>query len=366
MEIEREYGRADDAHSGESASTTPSTEKATEPYLTSEFPKLEEYEAARKYFAKTDYGATMRYKQPFSNQLKDEIISAFGVDGEIYRKANEVQKKVCIQYAALRVVTLGVFLATLLIQLSGLAGQPIEDAPISKTAYRFAENLQALVNGDLILLLIITAIGAFALRWGIRWAFLDKTIEIEAERLSHKIFTYIDSVSEDVTNCCSKARDRTGRGGIWPKRANAWVTIALWNAKRAEYLDRYATTIIWCVRTYTKAIERISQAVKVIATIVAISAVAFGAGPIGEYFGELSLNERISFGLLLGFQTFALWLFLPRKPADFWTLSFRKSATAHHEIEDNYPAKLGRVVENLVDEVLRKEFGGASSTGSSN
>jgi hypothetical protein len=303
-----------------------------------DFPEFESLNAAREHFSVVCYGATAHYRRPFSSQLKDEIRSGFPVDKAYYDKIDRTERSVVRTYALLRVATFILFVCMIALQVAMAAGSAFGQSGLS--AFVLAS---------------IAAVIFAGLRILIRNAIINNVMEREAERLSHHIFSKIDHIAEDVTTACSKLRDRTGKGGSWPARANAWMIIALWDAKRGEYLDRYSTAAIWCVRTHTKNIEYAALGAKLAVTALAIFAL-FIDTPLGDN-RSMDAMTRLSLSLLFAVQTVFLWHRFGQKPANFWTNAFRKSAGAIENEQDNYPAKMGAVVENLVDEVLSKEFG---------
>jgi hypothetical protein len=325
------------------------TEPPAETELTEAFPKFAELNSARAHFADVKYGATTNYHRPFSRQLKDEIFSAFPIDHEYYRMANWAQTKVCLQYIVLRLLTITIFVVVLTFQVAGTAidvGGQTEVGFLRNALTEMKKLIGPFASSNLFIYVTTVGLIGFVLRTAIRFVLFNWIMERAAERLSHQIFKKISIITDEVRDACSKARDRTGKGGPWPKRANAWIVIALWNAKRAEYLDRFSTAVIWCVQTYTKNIEIVTFWLKV--------------GLTGILVGLVKLD--IAVVAFLFAQVFFFWHRLGQKPRNFWTLAFRKSAEDIEEDADNYPSKIGAVVENLVDEVLGGEFGSAGRT----
>lgn len=194
----------------------------------------------------------------------------------------------------------------------------------------------------------LAGIAVALLRRGVRWYFFHQ-IERKAERLSYDVFKRIDDISTNVTDACLKSRNRKGRGE-WSERARDWIVVAIWNAKRGEYLDRFITTTIWAVRTYIVLAEIAAAALKVGVSLFAAS-IVFNGDTSAAFAGSIGL------GAALAAQAIFIWMLWGRKPDDFWTRVFRAYAAEHEDHADAYSDKIASVVENLVHEALGKEFG---------
>ena len=307
------------------------------------FPPNDILLAARMHFQIGKIGAPQKYERPFTRQLKNDTRLQFPVDERYYALAEKAQSDVLARYLSLQVIE--VSMLALLVAIQALLFAP--DRLMGSLDLPFLKNLTwpwALGSG------VLAAAIFAALRSFVRWFFFHE-IERKAERLSFEVFKRIDDINTNVTEACLKSRNRKGRGE-WSERAREWIVVAIWNAKRAEYLDRFITTLIWSVRTYIVNIE--------IAAVLLKFAVALIAAVYVFRRDEAAASFAFCGAILV--QTGLLWLVWGRKPADFWTTVFRKSASEHEENVEPYSDKIASVVENLVHEALGKEFGAGSKT----
>ncbi len=305
------------------------------------FPPAEILVAARAHFSNSKIGAPEKYEQPFTVQLKNDTRRHFPIDDKYYALAEAAQSSVLLWYLLLQLIEVLLLSALVLVQAALFATDRLprwlEWSPMSNISFPIAASAAA------------AAAAAFVLaRRSVRWYFFHQ-IERKAERLSFDVFKRIDDISTNVTDACLKSRNRKGRGE-WSERARDWIVVALWNAKRGEYLDRFITTTIWAVRTYIIHIEVAGAVGKILVSALA-AWIAFD--------GSSSAAAVISFAFAAALfaQAVGLWMFWGRKPADFWTRVFRASANEHEEVVEPYTEKVASVVENLVHEALGKEFG---------
>ena len=313
-----------------------------------------ELAAARAHFQSGEVGAPTRYITPFTEQLMSETAAQFPVDADQYEKVRATSRIVIRNYFFLRLTTLLLFSAMVFSQAAifdawrssflGSEPQPLMLAPLWAAL------------GDTSLLRSsgsIFGIGAgfFALRIVARkLVFWDLTQR--AERLSFSVFRRIDDIETRVTEACSKVRLRVGDN--WPRRAKNWIIIALWNAKRSEYLDRFVTTVIWRVRTYIVNWETFFFFVKMaIVTIILIDLEVVAADS-----GNGGVVGAVFAGLMF-LQAYLLWHRADQRPTSFWTDTFRRSAPGQQEDAEKYVDKISDEIENLVHEVISKEFGQA-------
>lgn len=306
-------------------------------------PPVEILGAAHAHFRDGSIGAPNKYERPFTVQLKNDTRRQFPIDERFYLQAEAAQRSVLRMYVFLQLIEVAMLAALILVQASLFAGSRLPDwlqwLPMANLSTPIA-----FVAG------LSVALAGAGLRRGFRWYFFHE-IERKAERLSYDVFKRIDDISTNVTDACLKSRNRKGRGE-WSERARDWIIVAIWNAKRAEYLDRFITTIIWAVRTYILHVEAAAVTVK-FALSLAIGVAVFDASTRAAAAGSLGFI----LGLIL--QAVIIWLVWGRKPDDFWTRVFRSSANEHEESLEPYADKIASVVENLVHEALGKEFGAA-------
>ena len=332
--------------------------------------KWPELETALAYFCSGVVGAVDSYAAPLSRQHRKDIAIQFPADNKYFDFAEKTQWSVIRGYLYLRIATFTLFFVltifqTLAFYMSISTNATVDGAgfvfnvfgyslPIVKPVLSLISAGQSLPGGVIPIVMVASGLFIF-LRYLVRKVGFY-ILGIRAERLSFDIFTRLDEVSSRVTETCAKARDRVG-DGEWPERARHWTIIALWNARRAEYLDRYITIIIWTVRTYILTIERVFILLK-IAVMVA------GFFWLFQQISGSGVGNQVKVGVFsffLGLQTYLLWHRAGMRPNDFWTEQFRRSASDTAGIRETYVDKISVLVENLVDEVISKEFGNGRS-----
>jgi hypothetical protein len=323
----------------------------------SPFPAQAELDAAIAHFRSGSVGAPQKYLRPFTRQLKSDTALRFPIDQAYFDRANAVQRQVVGSYLRLRMTTLVLYALLVLIQasafLAGFGSQQSTpgDPDPAKPLGSFLAALPLPPEVGAASLILISAVAFFGLRIATRRLWF-RELSRDAHQLSFEVFKRLDDINTRVTEVCAHVRDRVGEGGSWSERARKWLTIALWNAKRGEYLDRFITTVIWKVQTSIQDIEILFLCIKLALAVAATLAVARNA-PLAA----------LPFGLLLLSQAYFLWHRLGRQPADFWTIQFRKSAPEDDHGKETYVDKISRVVENLVHEALSKEFGQGGKQG---
>ena len=334
----------------------------------SDFPAQDELDDALAHFDTGRVGAPESYRTPFTRQLKDDTAARFDVDKHYFDRADRVQREVIASYFGLRLFTLFLFLVLLIIQVSVFAamfvsGDLIEPGEWQSNLHtvKISKNIiGALSSNDSSQLVsgaaIVVVLGAifFGVRLIVRGVSFY-VLKRRSQELSFLIFTRLDDINTRVTEVCAKVRDRIGKGGDWPARARNWTIIALWHAKRGEYLDRYITTVIWKVRTSIQETENFFfWIIKIAASVAAVGL----AGSVTQ-----SASVLIIFGIFVFAQSFLPWHYWGMQPADFWEKQFRHSASDDDGAKENYAHKIATVVENLVDEVIAKEFGQGGARG---
>jgi len=314
----------------------------------------DELAMALEHFSSIIVGSVPVYKTPLSRQMWAGIAEQFPIDAPHFEAAKKTQRRTVIGYGAMRLVTFLIFLVMTTAQIGAFAGAMSGADAVEPTGGLLGALLAAtaaLNFSDLQYLLAIPVIGMVGLFLrSIARRITFHLLGIGAERLSHRVFGRLDLIRMRITEAASKTRDRVGKGE-WRERARNWTIIALWNAKRAEYLDRYITVVIWTVRTYISQIEATLMTVKFVIVVVLLLNVL----PLAEGVGGVAWLLLMALALLA--QTCLLWHLLGQKPNDFWTTEFRKAADDDENINETYVHKIGGIVENLVDEVLAKEFG---------
>jgi hypothetical protein len=335
----------------------------------SDFPAQAELDEAIAHFVISAQltGASEKHQTPFTRQLKSDTASRFPADKKYFDKANLVEREVIIWYIVLRVVTLLLFSVLLALQ-AVIFEETFTHSPRTETdswsnvPQKFIDIAASVIGvlpqlGDdkeavAIWRLVLVSILFVLLRIVIRWLWF-RELSNKAHQLSYTIFARLEEINSRVTEVCAKVRERVGKGGDWSTRARNWTIIALWYAKRSEYLDRFITTVTWKVRTTIQHTENASLAIKGALSVFAVGMVSHE---------QLSYESGI-FGLFILVQTYLFWHALGIQAPEFWTTQFRKSSLSGDHGKENYADKIGAVVENLVHEAVSKEFGQSGKQG---
>jgi hypothetical protein len=314
-----------------------------------------ELAAAKKHFGSGVVGGSETHRRPFTEQIMSDTEAMFPWDSDKYKTARSQMWAVLGRYFTMRVVT-SFLHAGLVILLVAIYDAAISDGGSSL----LSKLLEATGLSDVFatwwpLLMAALAFLAFGMRSAVR-GFFFFGLTRRAETLSYDVFKRIDDIATRVTEACAKVRLRAGEG--WPERAKNWVIIALWNAKRGEYLDRFITTVIWKVGVYIERMQNVFLVVNV-AAIAAIYACFRGVPAPGE---ETFAADLIFIGALTA-NSFFLWHKAGQKPNAFWKDQFRKSAPEQTDETENYADKISDEIENLVVEIISKEYGQSGRNG---
>lgn len=314
---------------------------------------LEELIAANEHIRRSQFGVPQnsKYEVPFSRQLRRSIREDFPVDGELYAEADVRERQTLIIYFIMRIVTVTLFGITLfLIALTyraWFAGEWI-----------FTANPTALGNfGPALALIGSVTMVSYVLRRIVRFFFFY-FMRDRARSLSFKFAKRYSDILSRVTDNCYYGRRRLGEGD-WTVRGRNHMKMALWNAKRAEYLDRYVTTIVWLIRVWVLFIEAFFF------TIMGLGA----AGVIIWVWMDKPDSSMLAAQFILSLVLLAplmiyLWVFAGRKSGNFWTEEFRGQIAEQSAEEEHYFDRIGKYVEDLIDESRSKEFGGTGKNQS--
>lgn len=317
------------------------------------FEAVTELEAAREVAGSDHLGETGPYVTPFSLQLRNDTEAQFGQDKSFYRSIKKTMQEVLFTYAIMRVigvVIFGAYIAMLLWLVENFAKIGGE----SFLAVAHQALIKSFANADTALgvLLVCLSVASVAVRWFVRFIFF-LYINTRGRELSYLIKKHIDDIGSKIMESCSKAQLRNG-AGRWSRRAGNWTRVALWQAKRAEYLDRYSSTTTWLVQHYTLLMERLFWAYLAAATLYASDQILRS--------GNCSGGDCVAFNwfiVSLVTVTAAVgWGLLFRRRGNFWTQEFRKKIAADAGDSPHYFEQVGELVENLVEMVVANQRSG--------
>lgn len=311
---------------------------------------IEELLAANEHIQRTSFGIPQnaRYELPFSRQLRRSIREEFPVDRELYQEADKRERQTITIYLMMRIIGVIIFAATL------AAFGAIYWGWFNGEVF-FTDEVASPQNFGLAMGLLA---GVAIISWGIRHAvrfFFFYFMRDRARALSFKFAKRHSDILSRITENCFYGRRRVGQGD-WTVRGRNHMKMALWNAKRAEYLDRYVTTIVWLIRIWVIYMETIFLTLMGVASFVLIAWVVEMIQTMTAPHMGLMTQAIVSFVLLVPTMIY-FWVFSGRKGGNFWTEEFRGQIVQQTVDEEHYFDRIGKYVEDLIDESRAKEFG---------
>lgn len=326
-----------------------------------EFEGSKELAAATAYMRRTKFGEVSRRLLPFSRQLRDEIRSTFPIDADVFDVVDENYLGVRLRTWLAFIVTTGV-LTLILAVYAWLVGAmwvaPISEAlsdvvPFAGAASALGEGAISRVVNFLGASIVLFALGV-AVRQMSRY-FLFTRIENQSEKLGNTITSKYDDIVARVHHVCSKALKARIAGGDWPRRAHDWTLIAQWNTKRAEYIDRYFTTIAWKLELFFERIELFFIAVRVLLIVGAFALLLrFGVDRIGwDQVGQLW--PLIPAFLIFQAYFWIGWVWLNRQPNDIWRKISAMQVQKSEQAKEHQFEEVAELVETLVHNVISVE-----------
>jgi len=332
----------------------------------SDFEAMQDLEAASTLMRRNLFGGVAKIRLPFSTQLLTEIENAFPVDGDMFKAVAQSHREYRRGYQAafvLGTIVFGALLAVwvafaseyLTLVLDAAAFQSMGHAPWFFTD-EGAPNLIGLTFGGplwlyALLFFIAIACAGIAARFLLRFLLL-REIGNNARDLDNTITQRYELILARVLESCSKISSARSKDH-WSRRAHHWSIVAQWNAKRAEYIDRYFSTIGWKIWLFNTVWELLYAGLR-LALIVAAHIWLLAA-----------LNERlpdqaqstlylIVFGAGAVFTAYAayFWFFWDRKANTTWgdvaAANVKATERGHvHEWE-----RLAEAVETLVKTIM--------------
>ncbi len=335
--------------SGENSA--PESAKTSSPY--GDHRAAEDASAADAQIAIADFGFVSKYVFPFTKQVRVDVRAMFPIDKETYDKADSMEKKVAWLYGVLRLLTLilyflflAIFTATASEYLTGT--KRLDWLP----DFIFAIDV---ANPTLKAIITIVLAGAVlaGVRFFLRWQFL-REIERLSENFAHEVSQLYSDVTTRAFEMANSVRDRITDGCTWVESAELFAKASLWNAKRAEFLDRYSSNIAWKNRWMFLRIEFAAFLIKTVATLALVAVILFGFqfDPAGV---SSDIGKKIAPVVFLLLNLHFGWGYAFRKQGDFWTRAFSKETKLQGSVETTYYNTIPRVIANLVDQVQAME-----------
>ena len=310
----------------------------------SPFEAQDELDAAERVVKFLEIGRTVGFRLPFSSQLKHDTEAQFPEDAAFYMQATKSQNRVLRSYFFMRVSGIIAFAGFIYAYLL-VASEYFAESMLPATAA-----LPGMPDKPTLLVALAAAIGVAAIgvliRFTLRYLFF-LGINTTAHRLGFLINQQISDINTRVTECCAYSQVRRG-AGAWADRGKKWIKVAIWNAKRAEYLDRFSSTVGWLVRLYVTAMELVANAIMIfIGAVAAIKIFSLGSGsdPVATFLFIALLAVTIVWGWIIAF----------RRSDDFWTQEIRDEIVAAQKSSPHYFDQISSVTENLIEMIVANE-----------
>ncbi|MBR9825068.1 MAG: hypothetical protein GYB36_04595 [Alphaproteobacteria bacterium] len=322
-----------------------------------EFEAQKELDAADQMIRSIHFGTTDSFIRPFTRQLRTSTRQTFDIDNDIYVEADKSLTRVTRYYLLMRALTFMVYILMALMAAAIFAAL----VPNHLASVYLTPLVQAVsfIAGETVSLLetvlifgVVLAVLTFA-RWGFR-SLLKLLIRINGKEFSFKVSDRYDSILMRIVECCHNAMLQKEN---WPSRARNWTKVALWNSKRAEYLDRYSTTVAWKIRYLITFWHRFFVFGKVLISLGLSTSIAWSIFTAPEM-----TSSAIWAGLIMvitWWTTTAVgWVFFDSFRADLWTTVFAKKIQDDEDTQKHPFDLISDVVENFVSLIESNQFGG--------
>lgn len=301
----------------------------------SEFEAIADLKAADALISKQKLlGWHTKFTAPLSAQLKAEWKALFEQDADFYKKVDTFQRDVILTYAVLRFVTYALFVLYILTSYNILFLKFSVETHASNIFAWLGQVTSGLasfilqLSGDSLWIAFAVTTGAFFLLRIIVRSIAFVRMNIKAEKLAHRVANQRWEVLLAGTHAINKAKEPPSSTSDWSQHAGRWTKVASWYAKRAEYVDRYSTTVNWLIQFYINRLENIFSAAKA-GTVLALALHTFVLLPIPDFLGLQALPEsshvtlRILSGLLM-ICTVIFWYFLGSAKTSFFREAFER------------------------------------------
>lgn len=295
------------------------------------------------------FGHVTHYRTPFTTQVRDEIRTAYPCDKDIHDDGDSAELKIVLFYTLLRIVTLLLFAGFLNFAIAIAAIYFTGDYAAINVATGLLSYLPAPQPPNLMSALgltVVVALGLFFLRVAIRWLVLREIVQ-RGEKFAHNVSQRYSDVLTRLSDNANGIFDRTNKCR-WQRSAELFAKAALWNAKRAEYIDRYTTNIAWRNRWFFLRLEFVSFGIKAVLAAGACYFIFAGFEFSGSIDTQQNLIEKLSFCGVIIATLLIGWGYVFRKRGDFWTAAFTKEIKLQSAPQSHYYNMLPRIVANLV------------------
>jgi hypothetical protein len=293
------------------------------------------------------FGESGERRWPFSRQLKHAIRVQFSEDVDTFNRADSLQRILYLLALVMRVLTfvltflpfLAIFALVLDRKLGTHSGSWLWGGFEALTGYHLKSDWLGV---------LVAVLGLFVLRMAIRLIF-NLVAQLYVERLSYTVSQQYGEIRHDVTANCREIGNRPTSGN-WSATAKRHAKLALTGLKRAEYLDRYSTTVFWKIEDGFRAIETFFAALKTL-TFSAVAFMAFHADFLAhpaEHLRYWPPMSAVGITLLFAIVAYFGWFYLGRSNNDFLTKTFSgiidtHGADPYEEIADVVRARVADI-----------------------
>lgn len=330
---------------------------------------MDELTAANAMAQATGFGRVGTVVRPFTSQVLSEIRRQFLVDAASHKRADDALSSATVLYDGLRMATFFLTFVPFLfvvVRLSTLVlGAKSDWLSGIDAAWDWLPRLYGDTEAPNVWTasLVIAAAGGvlFLVRLGIRWIFFDRLQRV-AESFSNALARQYDEILSEVTKRATEIRNRGG-ATPWPARARDATKISIWQGKRAEYLDRYMTTVLWKVQNAIETTEWVAWVAKFALGLLVLATIWGNGDPCGianmsmvatHFFDKAVLTiVAVPIGVYV-------WGFSGRRGNSFWTENVTDEAKFETK-RTHYVNAVAAQVENLVIEVMSQQRGRPNS-----
>lgn len=320
------------------------------------FDAVDELRHALKHTRTMHFGKTKKRLTPLSRQVKHEIRDLFPIDYPAFNLADKTKGKIERRTVILRLSTIFVFLAYLALILGATQDfLGVSDKSNALKVFGYGlPGLPSIFQGffqtplGYVIYIFVISVFAIAARRTIR-EFFFMAIHRFTGQFAHDLDSRWDCIDTRVTECCLAAQKR---GANWTLRSNLYTIIAIWNAKRAEYLDRYSTVSAWKIHDFVMLVEYLATGFKF---LLALGVFGWVAYLVYQYHEIQNLRTYISVAAIfvaLAATAVGGFLLYGRVRNDKWTEIIRSDIAKSEETDKHHFLKLGELVENLSRTVL--------------
>lgn len=295
---------------------------------------------------------------PFSRQLKKDIELHFSIDTAIFEETNRIQTGIFSMYIALRLSTFVLFLAWLyVVGASIAAARGIEVHPmwLMHTIQSFGPIVTSV--GSLMLL----GVARLLLR---RIYFWVVGLQVDTWA-SHVIKCHGDIVNR-IQTCCNRILMRPKDAREYPDLAKNWAKVALFNAKRVEYLDRHSTTAMWKINRNLFWIEQTFRIMNIVAVLTLLTFIwsptlhnslphAWGLR-VPPLLPAQFPNFDLGLTALVLVGGYIVWELVDRKRNDLWGRKFVERFNEAHVPREHYFEQIGNTVLAIVSQLIARDL----------